>query len=78
MVYVIRHTAPSNFQILAEMTAHDARLAIAGKHDQACHGVWFERCTKERAHDWVRRGDIHSTLLYLDMDGRIRRARDDR
>jgi hypothetical protein len=76
MTYVFRRTPSS--RMLCEVSAHDARLIIAGRHDQACHGVVFEACSAAEAHRWVRSGAIHCTALFIDMDGRIRRARDDR
>jgi hypothetical protein len=72
MTYAIRHSATGN-QMLVEMSAHDARLAFAGQHDQARHGVWFERCNGHSAHTWVRNGSLHSTALWVDQ-GKIRRA----
>lgn len=36
----------------------------------------FEGIDASRAHKWVRDGWIHETALYIDTDGRIRRASD--
>ncbi len=72
MVYAFRYSAAGS-QMLVEMTARDAKLAITGKHDQARYGVRFESCNAQRAHRWVRSGGLHSTALWVDA-GRIRRA----
>jgi len=34
--------------------------------------------TGAEAHQWVRKGGVHGTYLYIDQDNRIRRARDAR
>ena len=72
MAYLFRHS-PAGHQMLVEMTSRDAKLAIAGQHDQARHGVWFERCSAQKAHAWVRADGLHSTPLWIDA-GRIRRS----
>ncbi len=36
--------------------------------------VFFYALPGFRAHRWVRNGGVHETGLYLDLDGRIRKA----
>ena len=72
MSYVFRHS-PTGKPMLCEMKSRDAKLAIAGKHDQARYGVRFEKCSPQEAHRWVLNDGLHSTPLWVDQ-GRIRRA----
>lgn len=58
---------------LYSMTAAELRKAKATNEHSDTD---YHRVDGTEAHRWVRDGRIHSTPLYIDLDGRIRFARD--
>lgn len=34
----------------------------------------YQKITSEHAHRWVRNGGLHETTLWIDIEGRVRRA----
>lgn len=76
-MYALRYhaTAANPYSTLVELTPAQAKaLDDRGMlHD----GRWgYEYVSNTFAHRWVRTDGHHETNLYLDSDGRIRRARD--
>lgn len=57
--------------MLHDMSAKELRESIAAN---AADGYTFERTSAQRAHKWVKSGQIHSTDLWTDHNGRIRKA----
>jgi hypothetical protein len=71
-MYVMEYTRSNNlvFSHLYEMTAKEARAAESSLTESR----WYRRIDAHRAHQHVKQGGTHSTPLWTDMDGRIRRA----
>jgi hypothetical protein len=57
----------SNNRMLVEMTRKQAEKATA-------KGDTLDQITWDRAHAWVKSGRTHSTALWVNQDGQIRRA----
>lgn len=72
-MYVFRRVENSPTQMLYEMPAKAALAAIDGRHDQACHGVYFVPVTAREAHRWVKDDGLHATTLWVD-GGKVRKA----
>lgn len=70
MSYVIE-TRPGGSAILLDITARELRESRAKWGPE---GFTFEPVTGSRAHRWVRAGYLHSTDLWVDHTGRIRKA----
>lgn len=68
-MYVIERR-PGGYAILHDISARELRES---RQKWESDGFTFEPISATRAHQWVRRGDIHSTDLWLD-GRRIRRA----
>ncbi len=68
-MYVIERR-PGGYAILHDISAKEFRESKAKWEGE---GFTFEHVSAPRAHQWVKRGDIHSTDLWLD-NGRIRKA----
>jgi len=68
-MYVIE-TAPSGAQTLTDITARELRESRAKWEPE---GWTFREVHFTQAHAWVKKGNIHSTDLWLDQ-GRVRRA----
>jgi hypothetical protein len=71
MIYAIR-----NGRMLVEMTqrqwsTHRLNEAWSTARQR------FDRVSAQEAHRWVRDGHTHETALWIDCDGRIRRATDE-
>lgn len=48
---------------------------VERKHEpMPCNHFVYRRVSGEYAHRWVRQGDVHETALYIDGEGRIRKA----
>jgi len=78
-MYVLHHRIRGGYldSHLYEMTAKEFREAQAGDDEDHSGDCQFhERIDAARAHRHVKEGRIHSTALYTDDEGRIRRARD--
>ncbi len=58
-----------DWTMLHEMTAREMKDA----QDKARPNHEWTRIDAARAHDWVRRGNLHSTTLWI-CDNRIRKA----
>ena len=54
-MYAIRKSPTSPAQ-LVHLSPRTAKLAIAGRHDQARYGVAFEPCGSARAKAWLAAG----------------------
>jgi hypothetical protein len=73
MPYFIKYVSGLGRMSLHQMSAAEAKYETARECD-AGTGVYYKRVSGAEAHAWVRRGEVHSTPLYLD-EGRIRYAR---
>jgi hypothetical protein len=71
-MYVIKDTEHS--ATLMEMTRKEYEEARAGEGGYFTPTL-FSHISAQRAHAWVKEGGHHSTNLYINEDGRIRRAR---
>lgn len=60
-------------QHLYEMTAKELASANACENGR----VTYRKVSAQYAHKFVKDDGIHSTALYVDMDGRIRKASGD-
>jgi hypothetical protein len=70
MIYAIR-----NNNMLVELTQRQWRTAELNRAWGTSRWT-VERITAQQAHQWVRKGYTHETALWIDCDGRIRRATD--
>lgn len=69
-MYVIE-TRPAGDQMLLDISAKELRESIAKWEPE---GFGFLRVDGAYAHRWVKRGYTHATDLYIDHDGRVRKA----
>lgn len=72
-MYVIKDTEHS--ATLMEMTRKEFAEAQAGEGGYFTPTL-FSHVSAQTAHKWVKEGGHHSTPLYTDDRGRIRRARE--
>lgn len=61
---------PGGHPVLVEMT--DSEI----KRSEGLQGLSIKKVDGGTAHDWVRKGRIHETALWIDDQGRIRKAQE--
>lgn len=69
-MYVIE-SRPGGYAILNDISARELRESRAKWEPE---GYNFTPVSGQRAHRWVRSGALHSTDLWLDDTGRMRKA----
>lgn len=69
-MYVIE-CRPGGYAILHDMGAREMHAAKAQMEPE---GWEYREVSAVRAHRWVKAGSLHSTDLWVDSSGRIRRA----
>ncbi len=67
-MYVVRRKTPLAGEELIEMTAKEFAAA------QADDRQTLTQVRADEARRWVAKGGHHMTPLYVDMDGKVRRA----
>lgn len=78
MIYAYRESEHSRrlVEFRSQKELDDTNAANEAKDGGAPPPFVYRRISREEAHQWVRRGNIHETGLYIDR-GRIRYAKDD-